>query len=154
MNKFITLTITSSIIAALMACKPTTIAPTSAKPVPELVTLQQQQGKIVIYQAFARLFGNTNPTNIRWGTAAQNGVGKFNDINDAALAALKDMGVSHLWLTGVPHHALVADYSAFGISQDDPDVIKGRAGSPYAVKDYYSVNPDLAVDPAKRLAEF
>ncbi|MBU1437238.1 MAG: alpha amylase C-terminal domain-containing protein [Gammaproteobacteria bacterium] len=154
MNKFITLTITSSIIAALMACKPTTIAPASAKPVPELVTLQQQQGKIVIYQAFARLFGNTNPTNIRWGTAAQNGVGKFNDINDAALVALKDMGVSHLWLTGVPHHALVADYSAFGISQDDPDVIKGRAGSPYAVKDYYSVNPDLAVDPAKRLAEF
>lgn len=112
------------------------------------------QGKIVIYQAFTRLFGNSNSTNLPWGTAAQNGVGKFNDINDAALLSLKAMGVSHLWLTGVPHHALVADYSAFGISHDDPDVVKGRAGSPYAVKDYYSVNPDLAVDPAKRMDEF
>lgn len=112
------------------------------------------QGKMVIYQAFTRLFGNSNSTNQPWGTATQNGVGKFNDINDAALVSLKAMGVSHLWLTGVPHHALVADYSAYGISQDDPDVVKGRAGSPYAVKDYYSVNPDLAVDPAKRMDEF
>jgi glycosidase len=116
--------------------------------------MQAPQGKVVIYQAFTRLFGNSNPNNKAWGTAAENGVGKFNDINDAALTALKTMGVSHLWLTGVPHHALIADYSAYGISADDPDVVKGRAGSPYAVKDYYSVNPDLAVDPANRMAEF
>lgn len=112
------------------------------------------QQKIIIYQAFTRLFGNSNKQNIPFGTLEQNGVGKFNDINDAALIALKQLGVSHLWLTGVPHHALVTDYSAYGISADDPDVIKGRAGSPYAVKDYYSVNPDLAVDPAKRMEEF
>ncbi|WP_245217750.1 alpha-amylase family glycosyl hydrolase, partial [Rheinheimera maricola] len=55
---------------------------------------------------------------------------------------------------GVPHHAVITDYTAYGISNDDPDVVKGRAGSPYAVKDYYSVNPDLAVDPAQRLQEF
>ncbi len=122
----------------------TTAAPTATAPA----------GKIVIYQAFTRLFGNSNSSNQPWGTMAQNGVGKFNDINDAALLSLKAMGVSHLWLTGVPHHALVADYSAYGISPDDPDVVKGRAGSPYAVKDYYSVNPDLALDPAKRMDEF
>jgi len=112
------------------------------------------EGKLVIYQAFTRLFGNTNPTNQPWGSASVNGVGKFNDFNDAALAALREMGVSHLWLTGVPHHAVIADYSALGISADDPDVVKGRAGSPYAVKDYYSVNPDLAVDPSQAMAEF
>ncbi|WP_240652828.1 alpha-amylase family glycosyl hydrolase [Rheinheimera riviphila] len=144
-----------------MACNPasdakpaaTIAAPLSATAATPAVT-NNSSGKIVVYQAFTRLFGNSNTTNQRFGTAAENGVGKFNDINDAALVALKGMGVSHLWLTGVPHHGLVADYSAFGISADDPDVIKGRAGSPYAVKDYYSVNPDLAVDPAKRLDEF
>ncbi|WP_337879655.1 alpha-amylase family glycosyl hydrolase [Rheinheimera sp.] len=111
-------------------------------------------GKAVVYQIFTRLFGNSNSTNQPWGTLEQNGVGKFNDINDAALKGIKELGVSHVWYTGVLHHALIRDYSAYGISHDDPDVVKGRAGSPYAVKDYYSVNPDLAVDPAKRLDEF
>ncbi|WP_290712383.1 alpha-amylase family protein, partial [Flavihumibacter sp. CACIAM 22H1] len=113
-----------------------------------------QTGKIVIYQVFTRLFGNTNSTNKPWGTIEENGVGKFNDFTDSALQAIKALGVTHIWYTGVPHHAVIRDYTAFGISNDDPDVVKGRAGSPYAVKDYYSVNPDLAVDPAKRLDEF
>ncbi|MEW9796811.1 alpha-amylase family protein [Alteromonas sp. CYL-A6] len=111
-------------------------------------------GKPVVYQVFTRLFGNTNTTNKPWGTLEENGVGKFNDFTDTALAAIREMGVTHIWYTGVPHHAVVTDYTRFGISQDDPDVVKGRAGSPYAVKDYYSVNPDLAVDPARRLEEF
>lgn len=164
MNKFKWLTVISSTALTLMACNPasetkpaapqaiSTAATGTAAATPEKPT--NSTGKVVVYQAFTRLFGNSNTTNQRFGTAAQNGVGKLNDINDAALTSLKAMGVSHLWLTGVPHHALVTDYSAFGISADDPDVIKGRAGSPYAVKDYYSVNPDLAVDPAKRLEEF
>ena len=70
---------------------------------------------------------------------------------DDALAGIKELGVTHIWYTGVPHHALINDYTEFGISNDDPDVVKGRAGSPYAVKDYYNVNPDLAEDPGKRL---
>ena len=110
--------------------------------------------KTVVYQVFTRLFGNTNSTNLPWGTLEQNGVGKFADFTPEALAAIKAMGVSHIWYTGVPHHALVRDYTAVGISNDDPDVVKGRAGSPYAVKDYYNVNPDLALDPANRLQEF
>ena len=110
--------------------------------------------KKVVYQVFTRLFGNTNTTNKPWGTIEENGVGKFNDFTDKALNEIKDLGVTHIWYTGVPHHALVRDYTAFGISNDDPDVVKGRAGSPYAVKDYYNVNPDLAVNPANRLAEF
>lgn len=112
------------------------------------------QSKPVVYQIFTRLYGNKNTTNKPWGTIEENGVGKFNDIDAAALKSIKELGVTHVWYTGVPHHAVIRDYTAYGISNDDPDVVKGRAGSPYAVKDYYSVNPDLAVDPAKRLQEF
>lgn len=112
------------------------------------------EGKAVVYQVFTRLFGNKNTNNKKWGTVEENGVGKFNDFDETALQSIKDLGVSHIWYTGVPHHAVINDYTAYGISNDDPDVVKGRAGSPYAVKDYYQVNPDLAEDPAKRLEEF
>jgi oligosaccharide 4-alpha-D-glucosyltransferase len=111
-------------------------------------------GKPVVYQVFTRLFGNTNTNNKPWGTIEENGVGKFSDFTDTALQGIRELGVTHIWYTGVPHHAVVRDYTAYGISNDDPDVVKGRAGSPYAVKDYYNVNPDLATDPAKRLEEF
>ena len=110
--------------------------------------------KKVVYQVFTRLFGNTNTANTPWGTIEENGVGKFSDFDHKALTALKELGVTHMWYTGVPHHAVINDYTAFGISNDDPDVVKGRAGSPYAVKDYYNVNPDLAQDPKNRLEEF
>jgi glycosidase len=110
--------------------------------------------KEVVYQVFTRLFGNANTNNKPWGTIEENGVGKFADFTGEALAEIKDLGVTHMWYTGVPHHAVIRDYTAYGISNDDPDVVKGRAGSPYAVKDYYNVNPDLALDPSNRLDEF
>ena len=114
----------------------------------------KMEKKKVVYQVFTRLFGNTKTTNKPWGTIEENGVGKFADFSDKALSEIRDLGVTHIWYTGVPHHALIRDYTAYGISNDDPDVVKGRAGSPYAVKDYYNVNPDLAIDPSKRLEEF
>jgi len=117
-------------------------------------TESTSEKKTVVYQVFTRLFGNKNQTNKPWGTIEENGVGKFNDFTDKALTEIKKLGVTHIWYTGVPHHALVNDYTKYGISNDDPEVVKGRAGSPYAVKDYYNVNPDLAVNPAKRLEEF
>ncbi|WP_343488039.1 alpha-amylase family protein [Allomuricauda sp. d1] len=110
--------------------------------------------KAVVYQVFTRLFGNTNTTNKPWGTLEENGVGKFADFDDKALSEIKNLGVTHIWYTGVPHHAVINDYTKYGISNDDPDVVKGRAGSPYAVKDYYNVNPDLAVNVENRLEEF
>ena len=113
-----------------------------------------EKQKIIIYQVFTRLFGNTNTANKPWGTLEENGVGKFDDFTDTALQEIKALGITHIWYTGILHHALIADYSGYGISNDDPDVVKGRAGSPYAVKDYYQVNPDLAVDPSQRLDEF
>jgi len=113
-----------------------------------------QEHKKVIYQVFTRLFGNENSTNKPWGTIEENGVGKFNDFTDQALNEIKNLGVTHIWYTGVLHHAMVTDYTKYGISNDDPDVVKGRAGSPYAVKDYYNVDPDMAVDPSQRMQEF
>lgn len=115
---------------------------------------QNELTKPVVYQVFTRLFGNTETANVPWGTKDQNGVGKFADFNDAALKGIKELGITHVWYTGVLHHALVGDYTDYGISQDDPDVVKGRAGSPYAIKDYYDVNPDLAVNVTNRMGEF
>jgi glycosidase len=112
------------------------------------------KNKIVVYQVFTRLFGNKNTTNKPWGTIEENGVGKFKDFTSKALKEIKDLGVTHIWYTGIPHHALIRDYTIFGISNDNPEVVKGRAGSPFAVKDYYNVNPDLATNPEKRLQEF
>ncbi|GJH40838.1 O-glycosyl hydrolase family 13 [Capnocytophaga sp. HP1101] len=110
--------------------------------------------KIVVYQVLTRLFGNTNTTNKPWGTIEENGVGKFSDFTEEVLWQIKKLGITHIWFTGVLHHALTTDYTAYGISNDFPAVVKGRAGSPYAIKDYYTVNPDLADDPAHRLEEW
>ncbi|MDQ6815229.1 MAG: alpha-amylase family glycosyl hydrolase, partial [Bacteroidota bacterium] len=110
--------------------------------------------KLIIYQMLVRLFGNKNTSNKYYGSKDENGVGKFNDITDRALAELKKLGVSHVWYTGVIEHATMTDYTAFGIKYDDPDVVKGKAGSPYAVKDYYDVDPDLAVNVKNRMAEY
>ncbi|WP_135383609.1 alpha-amylase family protein [Vibrio tasmaniensis] len=107
-----------------------------------------------IYQVFTRLFGNQNTQNTPWGTIEQNGVGKFSDFTNKALTEIRELGITHIWYTGVPHHAVINDYKHIGISDDHPSIVKGRAGSPYAVKDYYSVNPDLADNPAQRLQEF
>jgi len=116
--------------------------------------LTSTDNKLTIYQLLPRLFGNTNKTNKFYGSIEENGVGKFNDINDKALQEIKKMGFTHVWYTGVIEHATMTDYSQFGIKPDDPDVVKGRAGSPYAVKDYYDVDPDLAVDVLNRMAEY
>ena len=109
-----------------------------------------------IYQLFVRTFGNTNLTNQYDGDIATNGCGKFADINDAALDSLAALGVTHLWLTGVVRQATLTDYASVDprLAADDPDIVKGRAGSPYAIRDYFDVSPDLAVDPANRMAEF
>jgi len=145
-KRLITAGITLTVLFS--ACKTQELKMSTAK---EETTAEK---KVVVYQVFTRLFGNKNKTNKPWGTIEENGVGKFNDFTDNALHEIKDLGVTYIWYTGVPHHALVRDYTAYGISNDDPEVVKGRAGSPYAVKDYYNVNPDLAENPAKRLEEF
>jgi len=112
-----------------------------------------EQGKIRIYQLFVRLFSNTNETRRPNGSLAENGAGKFNDINDAALSSLQRMGFTHVWLTGLMRHATGTDYSEIGKPADDPDLLKGVAGSPFAIKDYFDVSPDYAVNPAERLEE-
>ncbi|MGF1924042.1 MAG: alpha-amylase family glycosyl hydrolase [Bacteroidia bacterium] len=110
--------------------------------------------KIIIYQTLVRCFGNKTTKNTYYGSITENGCGKFNDISHEALSALKEFGVDYVWYTGVIEHASMTDYADYAISIDDPDVVKGIAGSPYAIKDYYDVAPDLAVDVCERMAEF
>ena len=110
--------------------------------------------KIVLYQIFTRLYGNTNTTRKHGGTIEENGCGKFNDFTPAALRKISELGVSHVWYTGVIRHATMTDYSAYGIPRQHPAVVKGRAGSPYAIADYYDVDPDLACNVDKRMEEF
>ena len=110
--------------------------------------------KIVLYQIFTRLYGNTNTTRKHGGTIEENGCGKFNDFTPAALRKISELGVSHVWYTGVIRHATMTDYSVYGIPRQHPAVVKGRAGSPYAIADYYDVDPDLACNVDKRMEEF
>ena len=122
--------------------------------IPPVPKMKATGNKIVIYQMMTRLFGNVKTLNKPFGTLDENGVGKFEDIDDKALGGIKELGISHVWYTGVIEHALLSDYTSFGIPLDDADVVKGRAGSPYAIKDYYDINPDLAVDVKNRMLEF
>ncbi len=106
----------------------------------------------VIYQMMVRTFGNTNETRKTNGSLEENGCGKFGDITPRALKAIQAMGFTHIWLTGVLEQASGTHYE--GRPADEPDILKGIAGSPYAIKDYFDVCPDYAVNPQQRLDEF
>ncbi len=110
--------------------------------------------KIIIYQVFTRLFGNNNNHCICNGTLAENGCGKMADFTAKALGEIKILGATHIWYTGIIEHATQTDYRRYNISPDHPAIVKGKAGSPYAIKDYYDVDPDLAKDVPGRMKEF
>lgn len=114
----------------------------------------ESKSKILIYQVFTRLFGNHNSSRVENGGIAENGCGKMNDFDDKALKRIADMGFSHIWYTGIIRHATQTDYSQYGIPVNHPAIVKGKAGSPYAITDYYDVDPDLAVSVPDRMSEF
>ncbi|TCC92206.1 alpha-amylase [Pedobacter frigiditerrae] len=120
----------------------------------QTTTEKIENRKLVIYQTLVRYFGNKNTTNKNYGSIEENGSGKFNDIDEKALQEIKKLGANYIWFTGVIEHATMTEYTKDGIKSDDPDIVKGRAGSPYAIKDYYDVDPDLAVDVKNRMAEY
>lgn len=110
--------------------------------------------KPIIYQLLVRLAGNRNSTGKPFGTIEENGCGKFDDLSQHFLSEIRALGATHIWLTGVISHATCTDYSGFGLPANHPLVVKGRAGSPYAIRDYYDVDPDLAVEVPMRMQEF
>jgi glycosidase len=110
--------------------------------------------KFVIYQVLPRLFGNYTAANKHNGTLEENGCGKFNSFTTKALSEIKSLGVTHIWYTGIIAHATKTDYSPYGIMPCHPGIVKGQAGSPYAIKDYYDVDPDLAENVPNRMKEF
>lgn len=110
--------------------------------------------KMIIYQVFPRWFGNTNTKPVRNGSLEENGVGKFSDFTPLTLSKIKELGTTHIWYTGVIEHATQTDYTAYHIQKDHRAVVKGKAGSPYAIKDYYDIDPDLADHVENRMEEF
>ncbi|OZI05192.1 alpha-amylase [Siphonobacter sp. BAB-5385] len=118
------------------------------------MSVEKQNDKLLIYELTIRLFGNKQSQVKPWGSLSENGTGTFSDVSDTALKNLKNFGMTHVWTMGVLEHATMEDFSALGIPKDHPAVVKGRAGSPYAIKDYYDVNPFLAQNPSRRMEEF
>lgn len=114
----------------------------------------QNKEKLIIYQLFPRVFSNANGNCVPWGTYEQNGSGKLNDFTPKVLKGIKELGVNCLWFTGIIEHATKTDFSRYGVRKDNPNVVKGEAGSPYAIKDYYDIDPALAVSVPDRMKEF
>lgn len=108
--------------------------------------------KPIIYQILPRLWGNDTKNPLKNGTLSENGTGKFSDIDTRTLEYIKWLGCSHVWYTGILRHS--TQTSEGGCIPSHPQFVKGKAGSPYAICDYYDVNPYLADEPAKRMDEF
>jgi len=108
--------------------------------------------KFAIYQLFVRLFGNSNPNPQINGNIDENGCGKLNTITTDILSKIKNLGITHIWYTGIIRHATTAAYPAIPANNDA--IVKGKAGSPYAITDYYDIHPDLAENVAERMSEF
>lgn len=113
-----------------------------------------RRGKIRIYQLLVRLFGNSNPNPQVNGSKEENGCGTFDDLSNSALDSIKELGISHIWLTGILRHATQTDYRGLGMAAQHPAVVKGIAGSPYAITDFFELDPDLAHQPANRWESF
>lgn len=111
-------------------------------------------GKIVIYQILSRLYTNNNSSCIPDGTIDRNGCGKMNHFTEKVLKEIKKAGYTHIWFTGIIAHASKTDYSEYGIPASHRSTVKGNAGSPYAIRDYYDIDPDLAENVAMRMQEF
>lgn len=109
---------------------------------------------MIIYQVLTRLYSNRNSSRTPNGPLSENGSGKMNDFTDKELNRIKQFGYSHIWYTGMIRHATLTDYTAYGIPANHPAIVKGNAGSPYAITDYYDIDPDLAEDTDHRMREF
>lgn len=116
--------------------------------------LNKMKERPIIYQVFTRLFGANSNHPITNGTKQQNGCGHMADFTTKALESIKGLGITHVWYTGIIEHATQTDYSEYGIAKDHAAIVKGKAGSPYAIKDYYDIDPDLATSVPDRMREF
>ena len=106
--------------------------------------------KFVLYQLLLRAFGNRDC--ISGGSYAVNGSGKFNEITATYLRKLHKLSVGAVWYTGIISHATRTSFN--GVPSSNPSLVKGEAGSPYAIRNYFDVDPALAVNPDNRMTEF
>ena len=118
------------------------------------MTHTEMKEKTIIYAVLPRLFGNMKNRCVQNGSLEENGCGKMADFNAHVLKEIKDLGATHIWYIGLIEHATKTNYTNYGIEPDHPAVVKGKAGSPYAIKDYYDIDPDLAKSVPDRMEEF
>lgn len=126
----------------------------ASRPTAKSKYIKRKEERLIIYQVFPRIFTNTCYNNVPDGTLEENGSGRLADFTPKLLNSIKSLGCNAIWLTGVIEHATKSDFTAYGIPKDNPNVVKGEAGSPYAIKDYYDIDPAIAIDPANRMKEF
>ena len=111
-------------------------------------------GKIIIYQTLPRISGNRVTKPVPGNSYDINGTGKFSDFTDSNLLEIKSLGCTHVWFTGILEHATQSQCLSSNCVPDPPEIVKGIAGSPYAVKDYYDVAHYLADNHERRVEEF
>lgn len=111
-------------------------------------------GKIIIYQTLPRISGNRVTKPVPGNSYDINGTGKFSDFTDSNLSEIKSLGCTHIWFTGILEHATQSQCLSSNCVPDPPEIVKGIAGSPYAVKDYYDVAHYLADNHERRVEEF
>jgi Glycosidases len=110
--------------------------------------------KKIIYQVFTRVCCNETQNPVPYGSIHRNGCGKMNGYTSEVLKGIRETGVTHIWFTGLLAHASRSSYSKFGIPESHHSTVKGEAGSPYAIRDYYDIDPDLAESVPDRMQEF
>lgn len=115
-------------------------------------TANIDNSRLIVYQTLPRLLSNDREGCVASGSLEANGSGKLNDYTPRLLDSIKELGVNCIWFTGIIEHATKTDFP--GIPSDNPNVVKGEAGSPYAIRDYYDVNPCLAENIGRRMEEF
>ena len=132
----------------------TMATPSKSKNTKTILPEESSNQRMMVYQVLPRLYGNAKTNNQLAGSIEENGCGKMKDFTDAVLHRIHGFGYTHIWYTGLLEHATQTNYETYGITPDHPIVVKGKAGSPYAIKDYYDIDPDLAVNVEKRMKEF
>lgn len=110
--------------------------------------------KMIVYSVLPRLFDNRCQTRKPGGDPMENGCGKMESFSPQALEMIRSLGTTHIWYIGMLEQATQTNYSDAGILPCHPEIVKGKAGSPYAVRDYYDVSPELATNIPNRMAEF
>lgn len=110
--------------------------------------------KSLIYQLMVRHWGGQSYEPASLAIEKRRPIGSFEAIDDIAISYLKSLSIDTVWLTGVICHATRSQCSIGDETIGGDVVVKGDAGSPYAITDYYAIHPFLSHDESQAEAQF